>query len=181
MKCQAELSGIMLDIDGDDTIVQFRAAGDIRKDIEKFQGSTVNLEVKKYRPKRSLDSNNYAWLLIDKIAKHPAIKSSKEEVYLFLLEQYGTFVYLPCMEEKIEELKAVFRIVRNRGTIVLKTESGKLVICQQCQCYKGSSLMDQKEMGEFLDGVVYEAKKLGIETETPEEIERMKSQWNVNL
>ena len=37
MKCQAELSGIMLDIDGDDTIVQFRAAGDIRKDIEKFR------------------------------------------------------------------------------------------------------------------------------------------------
>jgi hypothetical protein len=181
MKCLAELSGIMLDIDGNDTLIQFHAAGDVRKDLEKFRGATVNLEVKKYRPKRSLDSNNYAWLLIDRIAKHPAIKSSKEEIYLHLLEQYGTFVYLPCVESKVEELKAVFRIVKDRGTIVLKTESGNLVICKQCQCYKGSSLMDQKEMGEFLDGVVYEAKMLGIETESPEEIERMKSQWNVSL
>lgn len=179
MKCKAELTGVMLD--GNDTVLQFRAAGDIRKDVEKFRGATVNLEVKKYRPKRSLDSNNYAWLLMDRIAKHPEIKSSKEEVYLHLLETYGTFVYLPCLEGKVEELKAVFRIVKDRGTIVLKTESGNLAVCKQLQCYKGSSLMDQKEMGEFLDGVVYEAKLLGIETEPPEELERMKAAWGVCL
>lgn len=175
MKCLAELSGAILD--GHDTIVQFKASGDVRADLEKYQGGTLNLEIKKYRPKRSLDSNNYAWLLIDKIAK--AVKSSKDEIYLQLLERYGTFVYLPCVEEKVEELKAVFRIVKNRGTIVLKTETGNLVVCQQLQCYKGSSLMDQKEMSDFLDGVVDEAKALGIETETPEELQRMKEQWNL--
>jgi hypothetical protein len=35
-------------------------------------------------------------------------------------------------------------------------------------------------MARFVDGVVFEAKALGIETATPEELERMKQQWNLN-
>ena len=33
-------------------------------------------------------------------------------------------------------------------------------------------------MSIFIDGVVQEAEQLGIETKTPEEIERLKRMWN---
>jgi hypothetical protein len=43
--------------------------------------------------------------------------------------------------------------------------------------YKGSSEFDSREMSIFLDGVVSEAKEMGIPTETPNEIARLKAMW----
>lgn len=135
-------------------------------------------EVREKRDKRSLNANNYAWLLMDKIAKHPSIRSSKDEVYLRMLEKYGVFVYHPVLPEQVATIEKVYRIAINRGVAWLMTQKGKWVKTYQMQCYKGSSLYDTKEMADFIDGIVSEAKELGIETETPEEIERMKSTWN---
>ena len=40
-----------------------------------------------------------------------------------------------------------------------------------------SHLMNTKEMSDLIDGTVSEAKELGIDTRTPDEIERMKQLW----
>ena len=48
----------------------------------------------------------------------------------------------------------------------------------QLQCYFGSSTYNTKEMSVLIDGIVYEAKELGIETLPPDELERMKVEWN---
>lgn len=42
---------------------------------------------------------------------------------------------------------------------------------------KGSSEYDTVEMSHFIDRIVEEAKELGIETATPDELERMKQEW----
>jgi hypothetical protein len=42
-----------------------------------------------------------------------------------------------------------------------------------------SHLMNSKEMSELIDGTVSEAKELGIDTRTPDEIERMKALWGI--
>ena len=44
---------------------------------------------------------------------------------------------------------------------------------------KGSSEYDTAEMSHFIDRIVEEAKELGIETATPDELERMKQEWHV--
>ena len=44
--------------------------------------------------------------------------------------------------------------------------------------YKGSSEFDTREMSVLIDGIVSEAKALGIQTETPQKIAEMKSLWN---
>jgi len=178
MKAQGELTAAVVDFGSQDTIVQLRVAGDVRADCEKLKGCTVEVNIKKYYPKRSLDSNNYAWVLLDKMAK--VLHSSKEEVYKTLLERYGTFFYLPCEEDKVPNIEAVFRVVRDRGETTLTTPSGKEVKCRQLQCYKGSSLMDQAEMTAFLNGLVEEAKALGIDTATPDEIRRMNEAWSAS-
>ena len=52
------------------------------KDCEK-----LTLELKKYRLKRSLNANNYAWSLLNEIAN--VLRADKDEVYLRLLKRYG--------------------------------------------------------------------------------------------
>ena len=47
----------------------------------------------------------------------------------------------------------------------------------QCQCYEGSSKYDTAEMARFIDGIVQECEELGIETESPDELVRMKREW----
>ena len=42
---------------------------------------------------------------------------------------------------------------------------------------KGSSEYDTKEMSHFIDGIVAEAKELGIETLPPDELESMMKAW----
>ena len=44
---------------------------------------------------------------------------------------------------------------------------------------RGSHTYDSGEMSILIDGVVQEAKQLGIETLTPNELERMKNLWTV--
>ena len=43
--------------------------------------------------------------------------------------------------------------------------------------YVGSSKYTSEEMSVLLDGIIADAKELGIETETPDEIARMKAMW----
>ena len=45
---------------------------------------------------------------------------------------------------------------------------------------RGSHTYDTAEMSKLIDGVVSEAKQLGIETMTPEELERMVSTWKAS-
>lgn len=149
----------------------------ILTEIQKAALSTEKIftcDIKEKREKRSLDANSYAWVLMDKIAKE--IKSSKEEVYLRMLERYGVFVYISVSEIAINSLRKTFRIVYPRGTVV-EDMDGITCILRRCQCYVGSSKYDTKEMSDFIDGIVSEAQELGIETETPDELARMKAVW----
>lgn len=147
---------------------------------EKEKGTDIlKIAVSKFRKKRSIDANNYMWELLFKMA--PILHTSKDELYLVMLEKYGTFFYLPALDRDLEDLRLAFRIVRLRGKITLTTQSGKVVEANQCQCYKGSSLYDTKEMSHLIDGIVSDAQELGIETMTPAEIEEMKQRWNLEV
>ena len=54
-------------------------------------------------------------------------------------------------------------------------ESGKTGV--QIQCFFGSHTYDTKEMSRLIEGTVSEAKELGIDTRTPEEIALMTEEW----
>ena len=51
------------------------------------------------------------------------------------------------------------------------------VLCNVWKVYKDSHKMDTKEMARVIDGAITEAKELGIETDTPKQIEEMKQRW----
>lgn len=128
----------------------------------------LSIEVKPYREKRSLNANAYAWLLIGKIAD--ILRASKDEIYLNLLKRYGQ-----------SELISVLSHVPIANYVKYYEEAGESKLngkdFTHYRVYKGSSEFDSREMSIFIDGVVSEAKELGIQTETPNQLAEMKSRW----
>ena len=134
----------------------------------------LSIIAKKFRQKRSLDANAYCWVLITKIANHPDIRSSKEEVYEQMLQKYG---YLYQDEEGYipVTVKAGVDMSKIQGHWKFYKSNGKF---DSYLMIKGTSEYDSGEMAQFIDRIIEEAKELGIETLTPAELERMKAEWN---
>ena len=137
------------------------------------QCEVLSITAKKYRKKRSLDANAYCWVIMTQIANHPDVKSSKEEVYEEMLQKYGYLYqdekgYIPVtVKAGVDMSKIVghWKFYKSNG----KFDSYLMI--------KGSSEYNTAEMSHFIDMVVQEAKELGIETLTPDELERMKATW----
>ncbi len=124
--------------------------------------------IDKYREKRSLNANAYAWVLIGKIGN--CVRASKEEVYFRMLKEYGQSDLVSVLADI--PVESYFKYYEEAGESTLK---GKLF--KHYRVYKGSSEFDTKEMSIFLDGIISEAKNLGISTVTPNEIAKMKDLW----
>lgn len=128
--------------------------------------------IKKWKKKRSLDANAYAWVLMSKIAN--AINSSKEEVYEELLQNYG-----PIYEDEdgyvAITVKSMVDMSKIGGHWKRYKDNGKFTSYLKI---KGSSEYDTAEMSHFIDHIIEEAKELGIETLPPDEIERIKTAWH---
>ena len=128
-------------------------------------------EIKKYFSKRSLNSNSYCWALISKIAD--SLRTSKEEIYMQMLEDYGQSLIIPVLKgEKPNGFFKYYKFFQD-GTI-----NGKDV--EWYKVFKGSSEYNTQEMTILVDGIVYEAKNLGIETLSPEELKSMIAMWQEN-
>ena len=123
-------------------------------------------QIAAYHPKRSLAANNYAWVLITRIAESMKPPQSKETVYLEMLKRYGQ-----------SEFISVVSGIDIRGYFKYFEEYGKGHVdgreFTHYKIYKGSSEFDAREMNILLEGIIQEAKELGIETITPQEKERM--------
>lgn len=136
----------------------------------------VRLRISKYREHRSLNSNAYFWTLCSQMAE--ILHTSKIEMYEQLLQKYGT-------NEKDENDNvvtfsvrsdvAVYSFVPHCAPIGSMTIDG--IEYTNYRLIKGSSELNTKQMSILIDGTVDEAKELGIETMTPDEIARMNAEW----
>lgn len=136
------------------------------KDVDRLDVRAV-----KHREKRSLDANAYAWVLMSKIAAE--LTTSKEEVYEEMLRRYGVLYededgYITITVKSsvdVSKIEGHWQFLRENGSF------------KAYAMIKGSSQYDTREMSGFIDGIVYEAKELGIETLAPRELELMKVRW----
>lgn len=146
---------------------------DFREGYEKFKATELEISIKKYRKRRSLDANAYFHLLVNEIAMAQGL--SDEEVKCQLVIDYGTIARdedgnmvgfkLPAGVD-VDEIYPYTRLFKQ------VEENGRLFNCYLV--YKRTHLMDTAEMAHLIDGTIYEAKNLGIDTDTPEE----KAKWN---
>ena len=137
------------------------------------QYKEISVELKKYRKKRSLDANAYMWKLIYEIAV--VVKNSSEEVYLMMLERYGISEQALVLKKAVDTWAREFKIVK-----VLKEKEVEGVVMVKLLCYLGSSHYDTKQFSHLLEGIIFEAKELGIETLDDIEQKRMIANYESN-
>ena len=143
-------------------------------EIDEIKEANLDITAKKHRKKRSLDANAYAWVLMQKIAE--MVNTSKWDVYLDMLQKYSrAFTHIIVHPHAVEAVMKMYRTAINLGEVRVNDKTGI-----QLQVYFGSSTFDTKEMSVFIDGIVSDCQMLGIRTETPDELERMKALWDAN-
>ena len=138
--------------------------------LKKLMDADIEADIKKYREKRSMSQNAYAWVLITKIAQSINPPMNKEEVYAEMLKRYGQGGIISVQKDKASDVMRAFDYYVQKGEGEV---NGKQFL--HMMVYVGSSQYDTKEMSTFIDGIVEEAKDLGIETLTPDEIARLKN------
>lgn len=132
------------------------------------QEADKTFEVKEYHPRRSLNANNFLWHLCNEMAN--VLRTSKDEVYQEMLKRYGQCEVISVRADI--DISKLCKYYEEIGTAHLQ---GKDFI--HYRCFIGSSEYDSREMSILIDGVVSEAKDLGIETMPSTAIERIKAQW----
>lgn len=147
----------------------FRQMVDDLKECEK-----LSIEVKPFRQRRSLDANAYCWVLIDKLAEK--MGESKETIYRQYITNIGGNSEIVCVLNKaVERLCEGWR--RNGIGWQTQTFESQIRGCTNVILYYGSSVYDSAQMAKLLDLIIQDCKELGIPTETPSEIARLKSMW----
>lgn len=150
---------------------------DIRSVYDKLTGIDLSIEIKRYREKRSLSANAYFHVLVNKIAAETG--ESDEAVKTRLVCDYGTVARDSdgkVVGFKLPASTDVSMIYPYAKCFDHREENGKSFACYLV--YKQTHLMDSKEMARLIDGAIDEAKSLGIETDTPEQLARYKEEWS---
>lgn len=151
--------------------------GDARQLYDQLsQVDRLDIEIKKHRKKRSNSASAYFHVLLNKIAR--VTGSSDEEVKKHLVLSYGVVAKDKDGKSigfKVPEHVDVEKIYPYAKLFDVRTDNNVKFNCYLV--YKSTHEMDTAEMTKLIDGTIEEAKELGIETDTPEQIARYKSMW----
>ena len=172
MKFKTKILNLSIDLEGNYQATIIIPKSHI-EDLTKIKDKAIEVTLKLFRKKRSINANAYAWKLMTEIGEK--IGQDKWEVYKRMLIRYSnSYQYIvinkPSYKSFIEHTS--FRVVK-----VLSSGLFNGTKSIQLQGYWGSSTFDTKEMSVFIDGLVKECQELNIETESQEEIERLVNMW----
>ena len=138
--------------------------------LDKFEPNKFELIIEKRKKKRSLDANAALWEMLTKMAA--VLRTTKDELYLEMLDRYGVFTHIVVKPNVVERVISEWKTVRELGEVTINGKTGI-----QLQCFFGSSTYDSKEFSVLLDGVISEAKEIGVPFISSEEKARMLEEW----
>lgn len=127
---------------------------------------------------RSLTANNYFYALCTKVAEK--LRISLNEVHNQMLSRYGypefiddkiVYFILPDNIE-VNKLEGVHLKPTSKTQVLDNGDLNRVYIVM-----RGSHTYNSVEMARLIDGVISEAKELGIETITVSEKDKMLEQW----
>lgn len=149
---------------------------DFRQDFDKLKDTEVNVEIKKWREPRSKDANAYFHVLVNKIAE--ALCLGEDEVKRSLVIEYGAL----AKDKDGNTLGAMLPVSANVEDFYPYTRCYKTMELggKEYRCYlfyKHTHTLNSKEMSRLIDGAIYVAKGMNIDTDTPEQIARYKEEW----
>lgn len=179
MECKARLIDLSFGIDRKPRATfQIEASPD---GLAELSDKDIRLTARIWREKRSLDANAYFHVLIQKIAQSANIGLT--EAKNLMIADYGQYettetgIMMVILRDDVEWMKLEALHVKPTSAVKV-LDDGKLY--RVYMVMRGSHTYDTAEMSRLIDGTVYEAKALGIETLTPDEMERMKAAWKAS-
>ena len=148
--------------------------------ISTLEDTEYELSIKKVGKRRSLNANAYFHSLVGEIAEKMNIGFDQCKVNMNL--EYGTI----ARDEEGKKIGIMLPQKVDVNTIYKYTKwfDEREINKVKFNCfivYKETHTLDTKEMARLIDGTVQEAKQLGIETATPDEIARMKALWGESV
>lgn len=175
METKARIKYVSATLDGADLILHI----DEPFGLDDLMDKDLRLKLVQWRNIRSLNANAYFHLLCDRLADE--MKMSKPRMKNLLLYRYG---------QKARDKDGKLAIIKTNA------DESELLEREDFHCWylqsapdgtpmyvllEHSRFFDSRQMSVLIDGVVEEAKRLGIETITPNEIEEMKQKWGVDV
>ena len=179
MELTGKAVGASLDFDTNRFRITFEVneSDVVKNEYDKLkQYDKLKIKAVRYTQRRSLDANAYFHVLVGKIAD--ALTISKARAKNVLSCKYGQPQLLPDGNIMVYKTNAPENFMWEQETIhciPVKYEDNATFY----KVYRGSHTDDTKEMSILIDGTVADAKELGIETMTPEELTEMKERWGV--
>lgn len=143
---------------------------DFCEGYESLRDGDVEVTVKKWRQKRSLDANAYMWVLIDKLAVATGIKS--RDIYFDGLRNVGGNIRHYCgLPEAIDDLCNVWAAQGSTGWgWPYDRYPSKVEGCENVKLYYGSSTFDTATMSRMIEHLIQDCTAVGIETMPEEEL-----------
>lgn len=134
----------------------------------------LSFEMKPYRAKRSLDSNAYAWVLLDKLSEK--LRIPKVTIYREIIKDVGGNSETVCVTNgAVERLCEGWS--KNGIGWITETFPSKIEGCTNVILYFGSSTYDTSQMHRFLDLIIEICEENDINTITPNEKAKLLSMW----
>ncbi len=155
----------------------------LQETLTKFADQDMNLKAVRYKKKRSLDANSFYWALLYKLAEKERVSSRwlhndllRECAVPQLFDGKVVYTFLPDTDEAAHtaDESMTYHI---KPTSQIRAGKNGNPDFRAYQLLKGSSEFDSAEMARLIDCLVQRCKDSGIETMTPEEINRMVTAW----
>lgn len=146
----------------------------------------LRINLVKWKEKRSLNANAYAWVLLGELARTLDTKSYElYEEYLreqpkYYRDENGDYVVVtipsktPVSAISVEDESGEGKI---HWKFYKQSKDGKF--CSYIRIL-GSSHFDTEEMSHFINLIVEDCKDQGIQTLTPKELAELKARWGVD-
>lgn len=134
----------------------------------------LSIKIGKFKKKRSLDANAYAWVLISRLAER--LNIPKTDIYRSAIKEIGGNSDTVCIQDKaVQSLRDGWE--RNGIGWMTDTMPSKIDGCTNVILYYGSSTYDTAQMSRLINNIVEECRIQGIETKSKEELDSLLGQW----
>jgi hypothetical protein len=165
MKIRGRLREFDFDFNQGKHFVSFTIEEGNLEEVNGLKNRLLSIEFKDVERAKTISQNRYYWTIVSNIAD--SINSSKEEVYNQHLLNYGHVV-------------AEFKANKEQDLVsndlhMIRYKSGRKF--NYYYVVKGISLMTTREMSDFIEHAISDARDLGIPTDTPDEIRRLRALW----
>lgn len=148
--------------------------GDFSGQYDELKDVDIEIDIKKYRKKRSLDANAYLWVLIGKLSEKIGIDPI--EIYRQYVRDLGISRLIEISESAVETMRISWGL-HGKGWFCDVLDDGAHEGTKLMRLFYGSSSYNTKQMGMLIDLVCEDCKQNNIEVMTPDELAVMKARW----